>query len=162
MINVILFEPEIPENTGNIARTCVGFNANLHLIRPYGFILSSKKVKRSGVDYWDKLKLFEYDSFDHFVEKNNNPDIIIYTRYGTKSPSDIDYDTKQQVFIMFGRESSGIPDEIKKKYSNWTRIPTSKNIRSLNLSNTVAIAVYEIAKQMNYFGLEIKEPHKKI
>lgn len=161
MINIILFEPEIPENTGNIARTCVGFNAKLHLIRPYGFIMSSKKLRRSGVDYWDKLNLLEYDCFEDFVLKNNNPNIYIYTRYGNLKPNEINYQNDKEIYLMFGKESSGIPDDIKNKYRNWLRIPTSKNIRSLNLSNTVAIAIYEVSKQLDFRSLELLEPHKR-
>lgn len=165
MINIVLFEPEIPENTGNIARSCVGFNANLHLIRPYGFILSNANLKRSGVDYWDKLNLFQYDNFDDFIQKNNNPNIFIFSRYGSKSPDQIDFknekDNNDNLYIMFGKESSGVDKEILKKYyKNLLRIPTSKNVRSLNLSNTVAIALYEISKQLNYEDLELNEPHK--
>lgn len=162
MLNIILFQPEIPANTGNIARTCIGFNARLHLIRPYGFILSDSNLKRSGVDYWDKLELYEYDTFDDFLEKNNHPNIFIYTRYGSKKPNEINYSKNDDIYIMFGKESTGVPKIILNKYiNNLIRIPTSKNIRSLNLSNTVAIACYEVLKQFNYQGLENLEPHKK-
>lgn len=162
-INVILFEPEIAENTGNIARTCVAFNAKLHLIRPYGFFLNDKKIKRSSVNYWEHLMLFEYDCFEEFLSKNNNPKIFIYTRYGNHKPSDINYyKDSDEIFIMFGRESTGVGEEILKKFKDsLIRVPTSSNVRSINLSNTVAIALYEIIKQNHYKDLEIFEPHKK-
>ncbi|MGL4948016.1 MAG: tRNA (cytidine(34)-2'-O)-methyltransferase [Mycoplasma sp.] len=160
-INVILFEPEIPENTGNIARSCVGFGATLHLIRPYGFILNSSKLKRSGVNYWENLNYHEYDSFDQFLEMNNNPErIIIYSRYGKQNPSNIKLEKDQEVFIMFGKESSGVPNEILEKYLNYlVRVPTTPLIRSLNLSNTVAIALYEVSKQNDFEELSLDEPH---
>lgn len=161
-LNVVLFEPEIPENTGNIARSCVGFNATLHLIRPYGFILSNQKLKRSGVDYWQYLDLKQYDCFDDFLKQNNYPKLYIYTRYGFKKPNDFSYDNDQEIFLMFGKESSGIPKEILSNYKETLiRIPTSNHIRSLNLSNTVAIALYEVVKQLDYNELENIEPHKK-
>lgn len=161
MINIILFEPEIPENTGNIARSCVGFNARLHLIRPYGFILSNKHLIRSGVDYWDKLELFQYDSFDEFLAKNNYPNIYIYTRYGNHTPNQINFKDMSNIYLMFGKESKGVPKQILTQYkNNLLRIPTSNNIRSLNLSNTVAIAIYEVVKQKSYDNLELIEPHK--
>ncbi|MGL4950921.1 MAG: tRNA (cytidine(34)-2'-O)-methyltransferase, partial [Mycoplasma sp.] len=137
-INVILFEPEIPENTGNIARSCVGFNATLHLIRPYGFILNSSKLKRSGVNYWDHLKYHEYDSFEEFLSKNKHPEkILIYSRYGKKLPNEFTFKRHDDVFIMFGKESTGVPVEILNKYQDHlVRVPTSDLIRSLNISNT--------------------------
>lgn len=162
-INVILFEPEIAENTGNIARTCVGFDVTLHLIRPYGFFLSDKIIKRSAANYWQHLTYHEYNCFDDFIKQNNNPNIFIYTRYGNKKPSDIDYKKEKEIFLMFGKESTGVKKEILDLYkSNLIRIPTTKNIRSLNLANTVAIAIYEVIKQNNYNNLEFLEPHKKI
>lgn len=162
-INVVLFEPEIAENTGNIARTCVGFDVTLHLIRPYGFFLNDKTIKRSAANYWEHLTYYEYDCFDDFIKQNNNPNIYIYTRYGNNKPSDINYKEYKEVFLMFGKESTGVKKEILDLYkSNLIRIPTTKNIRSLNLSNTVAIAIYEVVKQNNYDKLEFLEPHKKI
>ncbi|MGL4951425.1 MAG: tRNA (cytidine(34)-2'-O)-methyltransferase [Mycoplasma sp.] len=160
-INIILFEPEIPENTGNIARSCVAFNATLHLIRPYGFILNSSKLKRSGVNYWEHLKYKEYDSFDDFLAQNNNPDkIIMYTRYGRKKPNDIIHKKSEEVYIMFGKESTGIPIDILKQYENYmVRVPSSDLVRSLNLSNVVAIALYEVSRQNLFDDLEKLEPH---
>ena len=163
MINVILYEPEIPENTGNIARTCVAFNARLHLIRPYGFILNSSVVKRSGLDYWKNLKLFEYDCYQDFLNINKPTKIYMYTRYGTKSPENVKYDFTDDIYVMFGKESSGIDKQLlKDNKQNLIRVPTSSNVRSINLSNTVAIALYEIVKQNNYDNLCKLEPHKKL
>ena len=163
MINIILFEPEIPENTGNIARTCVAFNAKLHLIKPYGFFLTSKKLKRSGVNYWEHLKMFEYDSFDDFLQQNQNPKIYMFTRYGKKSPNEFDFKHEQEIFLMFGKESSGIDKTILKNNLDYlVRIPMSSRIRSMNLSNVVAIAIYEVAKQLNFLDLFSSEPFKKL
>ena len=163
MINVILYEPEIPENTGNIARTCVAFNARLHLIRPYGFILNSSEVKRSGLDYWKNLQLFEYDCYQDFLNINKPTKIYMYTRYGTKSPENVKYDFTDDIYVMFGKESSGIDKQLlKDNKQNLIRVPTSSNVRSINLSNTVAIALYEIVKQNNYDNLCKLEPHKKL
>ncbi len=160
-INVILFEPEIAENTGNIARTCVGFDVTLHLIRPYGFFLNDKKLARSAANYWPFLKYHEYDCFEDFIEKNQPKQIYIYTRHGTKAPDAFKYHQDEQIYLMFGKESTGVPKEILKQHlDTLIRVPTTKNIRSLNLSNTVAIAVYEVIKQNNYDGLEPFEPHK--
>lgn len=160
MINIVLFKPEIPENTGNIARTCVAFNAKLHLIRPYGFILNSKQVKRSGLDYWKSLQLFEYDCYEEFLQKNNYPKIFMFTRYGDRKPCDFKYE--DDIYLMFGSESSGIDKEILLSNQNHLiRVPTSANVRSINLSNTVAIAVYEVIRQNNFDSLELLEPHKK-
>ena len=164
MLNIILFEPEIAGNTGNIARTCIGLNCNLHLIRPYGFILNDKNVKRAGVDYWDKLTLFEYDSFDDFLSKNEiNDNLYIITRHGKRTPDKIDYPKDDKpLYLMFGKESAGLPEPIMKKYLNYSvRIP-SINVRSLNLSNCVAIFAYLYAQHNEFQGLDIQETIKKI
>lgn len=163
MLNIVLFEPEIPENTGNIARTCVGFNAQLHLIRPYGFFLNNKKLIRSGIDYWQSLKLYEYDDFNDFVSKNKPQEIYYITRYGKHLPNEIKFDINKNTFLVFGKESSGIDKKIlKENYNNTIRIPSSKNVRSMNLSNCVAIMAYEVLKQNSYNELSIEEPHKNL
>ena len=162
-LHIVLFEPEIPQNTGNIARTCVGFNAKLHLIRPYGFILSDKNLKRSGVDYWDHLELEEHDCYEDFVKTLKDGDEVYYiTRYGKQTLSDIKkIDKKHDVYLMFGRESTGIPKQILQAHKDHTiRIPSSKNVRSLNLSNCVAICAYHIIELDNFSNLEKLEPHK--
>lgn len=162
-IHIVLFEPEIPQNTGNIARTCVGFNANLHLIRPYGFVLSDKNLKRSGCDYWNHLKLTEHDCYEDFIKTIKPNDAVYYiTRYGKHLPNAIKKPKSNgDIYLMFGKESTGITKSILVKNKKHTiRIPSSKNVRSLNLSNCVAICIYEVAKLNNFANLYKLEPHK--
>lgn len=145
-LNIVLFEPEIPENTGNISRSCVGFNAKLHLIRPFGFILDDKRMKRAGLDYWDFLIKQEYDNWDDFESKNilnRNSKIFLITKFGEKKLSDLenkDFENFENIYFVFGKETKGLSSEIMKKYENNQRkINMNSNIRSFNLSNTVAI-----------------------
>lgn len=161
MINVVLFEPEIPENTGNIMRTCAGTEAKLHLIRPLGFALNEGIVKRSAVNYMDKVNYTLYDDFDDFVEKNPG-EYYFFTRYGKKPHSEIDFtDKSKNIYLIFGKESTGIPKEILRKYlDRCIRIPCSDDIRCLNVSNCVAIAVYEVLRQQDYNDLLRYEPFK--
>jgi tRNA (cytidine/uridine-2'-O-)-methyltransferase len=147
MLNIVLVEPRIPQNTGNIARVCVGLNASLHLIEPFGFTLSDKYVKRAGMDYWDKLSLFTYRNLEHFWQTHpfNNRHFLATTKTNTQY-FDIDYKTND--FIYFGREDAGLDEKLINKYSNQTiTIPMSKDIRSINLSNSVSIIAYEIVRQ---------------
>lgn len=162
MINVVLFEPEIPQNTGNIMRTCVATNATLHLIKPLGFKIDDKTLIRSGVNYIDKLKWFVYENYDDFLSKNSNGIFYYLTRYGHKPPSEFDFSDKSaNIYFVFGKESTGIPKSILKPHiDNCIRLPMSNNVRSLNLSNTVAIMVYEALKAQNYPDLFFDEPHK--
>lgn len=162
MINVVLFEPEIPQNTGNIMRTCVATNATLHLIKPLGFKIDDKTLIRSGVNYIDKLKWFVYENYDDFLSKNSNGIFYYLTRYGHKPPSEFDFSDKSaNIYFVFGKESTGIPKSILKPHiDNCIRLPMSNNVRSLNLSNTVAIMVYEALKAQNYPDLYFDEPHK--
>ena len=153
-INIVLHEPEIPQNTGNIARTCAATGASLHIIEPMGFKIDDKKLKRAGLDYWDKLDITYYKNYEDFLQKR--PDAINNTYYfSTKSLNsytDIEY--CDNVYIMFGKETKGIPEDIL--YDNrdfCVRIPMRDTIRSLNLSNSVAIAVYEIIRQKGFDGL---------
>lgn len=160
MINIVLYEPEIPQNTGNIMRTCVATNSKLHLIRPLGFSLDNHTIKRSGVNYIDKLNYQIYDDFDDF-KKNNVGTYYFFTRYGNKAHSEFNYDINEKIYLIFGKESTGIPKNILKEYiNNCSRIPMSENVRALNLSNSVAIAIYEVLRQNNYQNLLKKEPHK--
>ena len=153
-INIVLHEPEIPQNTGNIARTCAATGASLHLIRPMGFEVDDKKLKRAGLDYWNKLDITYYDGLDDFFAKHPEAKENIYY-FSTKAPkayTEISY--PEEVFIMFGKESRGLPEELL--HSNpqrCVRIPMLNELRSLNLSNSVAIAVYEILRQTNFEGL---------
>ena len=161
MINIVLYEPEIPGNTGNIMRTCVATGAKLHLIEPLGFKLDSASIKRSGVNYIDKLEYQVYKNLDEFLEKNKG-DYYFFTRYGKKEHSSCNYsDVKKNIYLFFGKESTGIPKEILKNYlDRCYRIPTTSNVRSLNLSNCVAIVVYEVLRQQDYPNLSRVEPHK--
>lgn len=162
MINVVLFEPEIPQNTGNIMRTCVATNTTLHLIKPLGFKIDDKTLIRSGVNYIDKLKWFVYENYDDFLNKNSNGVFYYLTRYGHKPPSKFDFSDKSaNIYFAFGKESTGIPKSILKPHiDNCIRLPMSNNVRSLNLSNTVAIMVYDALKAQNYPDLYFDEPHK--
>lgn len=161
MINVVLYEPEIPANTGNIMRTCVATNTHLHLIKPLGFSLEEKYIKRCGAGYIDKCKYTLYENIDEFFSKNKG-EYYFFTRYGNKPHSNIDYSKKDEnIYFIFGKESTGIPLNILKPYiDNCIRIPMTKDVRALNLSNTVAIAVYEALRQQDYNDLLYYEPHK--
>lgn len=153
MINIVLYEPEIPGNTGNIMRSCVGANAELHLIKPLGFSLKENYIKRSGVNYIDKCRYKLYETIDEFFEKNEG-DFYFLTRYGNKTPDQFKYDRKKNIYFIFGKESTGIPKNILQKHLNkCIRLPMSDNVRSLNLSNSVAIMIYEYLRQNNYEGL---------
>lgn len=162
MINVVLYEPEIPENTGNIMRTCVATNAKLHLIYPLGFIFDEKRLKRSGANYIDKVHYETYDDFDDFVRKNRDGEFYFFTRYGTKSYSEIDFsDVNKNYYLVFGKESTGIPKEIlKNNIDKCYRIPTSQNVRALNLSNCVALTAYEALRQQDFPNLLRSDPFK--
>ncbi len=161
MINVVLYELEIPQNTGNIMRTCAGTGAKLHLIKPFGFSLDESKIKRSGVNYLEHCDYEVYENFSDFKSKNKG-EYYYLTRYGKKPHTSFDYsDESKNIYIIFGKESTGIPKEIlKEDLDHCMRIPMNTNIRSLNLSNTVAIMVYEILRQRNFSGLLTKEPFK--
>lgn len=156
-LNIVLVEPEIPQNTGNIARTCAATGGKLHLVHPLGFRIDEKQVKRAGLDYWDKLDIEEHISFNKFLEKyppeNNN--MFFVTTKGKHVYSEEIYTNLDEIFILFGKETKGLPEEILKKYLNKTiRIPMKKHLRSLNLSNSVAIVVYEILRQKKFLELE--------
>ena len=156
-LNVVLVEPEIPQNTGNIARTCAAIGAKLHLVKPLGFEITDKYLKRAGLDYWDKLEIEEHENFKEFLNKyppeNNN--MYFVTTKGKKVYSDVDYSKFDEVFVLFGKETKGLPEDILKKYFDTAiRIPMRENLRSLNLSNSVAIVVYDILRQVNFDGLE--------
>lgn len=155
IMNIILLEPEIPANTGNIGRTCVATGTKLHLIEPMGFRLNEKQIKRAGLDYWDKLNLAVYDNFEDFLLKNNNPIIYMATTKATKAYTEAQYDPNS--YIMFGKESAGIPEEVLvANKENCIRIPMAEDIRSLNLGNSVSIILYEALRQNNFKGMELK------
>ena len=161
MINIVLFEPEIPGNTGNIMRTCVATDTKLHLIKPLGFSLDEKSLRRSGVNYIDKLEYEVYENFQDFESKNKGT-YYFYTRYGHKPHSDFDYsNVDEEIYLIFGKESTGIPKEILKTHiDNCVRIPMTSNVRSLNLSNCCALVLYEVLRQQGYRNLLFDEPHK--
>lgn len=160
MLNIVLYEPEIPQNTGNIMRTCVAVGANLHLIEPLGFKLNESTIKRSGVNYIDKLNYYVYKNWDEFINKNKG-EYYFFTRYGNKPHSDFDFSDKKDIYLIFGKESTGIPKEILRNHlDRCMRLPMTANVRSLNLSNCCAIAIYEVLRQKNYEGLLGEEPHK--
>lgn len=152
-INIVLLEPENPLNTGALGRTCSVSGAKLHLIRPLGFHLDEKSIKKAGLDYWKTLDVKIYDSFDDFVHKNNNPKIYMATTKALYTYCDVKYES--DCFIMFGKESAGIPEEILKNYRNTCiRIPMLAKKRSINLATSASIILYEALRQRNFEGLE--------
>lgn len=163
-VHIVLFQPEIPPNTANIMRTCVASNSALHLIHPLGFQLDYKKneLRRSSTQYIDDVELYEYDNFEQFIEKNRPEKIGLLTRYGRKTYDQLQPEVNDDYYIMFGKESTGIPKEILEKYKDKTfRIPMAENMRSLNLSNCAALVCYELHRQTGFGGLEVTEPHRK-
>ena len=154
-MNIVLHEPEIPANTGNIGRTCVATGTSLHLIKPLGFDISDKAERRAGMDYWKELDLHVYENFEEFVEKNPGARIYMATTKARKAYTEVEY--KGNDFIMFGKESAGIPEEILVKYEDTSvRIPMIGEIRSLNLSNSVSIILYEALRQQDFEGMRLK------
>jgi tRNA (cytidine/uridine-2'-O-)-methyltransferase len=162
MNHIVLYQPEIPQNTGNIMRTCVATNTKLRLIKPLGFKIDDAHLKRSGVNYIDKLEYEVYENFEDFKSKNKGK-YYYFTRYGHKPHTSFDYSNKENedLYFIFGKESTGIPKEIlKDDLEHCMRIPMTVNVRSLNLSNCVAICTYEVLRQQNYNDLLREEPHK--
>ena len=156
-LNIVLVEPEIPQNTGNIARTCAAIGAKLHLVKPLGFEISDKYLKRAGLDYWDKLEIEEHNNLHSFLEKykpeENN--MFFVTTKGKHCYSDVDYSKLDNIFLLFGKETKGLPESLLTKYiDNAIRIPMRKSLRSLNLSNSVAIVAYEVFRQVGFQNLE--------
>ena len=156
MLNIVLLEPEMPANTGNIGRTCCATGTRLHLIEPMGFRINDKMLKRAGLDYWEHLDVTVYDCLDDFFEKN--PDAVgkmfMATTKSKKNYSDVSY--PDNAYIMFGKESAGIPEKILvDNQDTCIRIPMNENIRSLNLSNSVAIVLYEALRQNDFAGMEL-------
>ncbi|MGN0395526.1 MAG: tRNA (uridine(34)/cytosine(34)/5-carboxymethylaminomethyluridine(34)-2'-O)-methyltransferase TrmL [Coprococcus sp.] len=153
MLNIVLHEPEIPANTGNIGRTCVAAGARLHLIEPMGFKINEKQVKRAGLDYWNKLDVTIYDNFEDFLQKNPGAKLYMATTKAKQKYTDVKFE--ENAYIMFGKESAGIPEEILLDYKETAiRIPMYPDIRSLNLGNSVAIVLYEALRQQEFAGLE--------
>jgi len=153
-LNIVLYQPEIPPNTGNIARTCAITGTKLHLIKPLGFSIDDKYVKRAGLDYWHLLDLEVHESLELFLEKYGNEKLFLSTTKGSKCYSNVEY--TDNCFIIFGRETAGLPDSIHERYKkNRIKIPMRdiEDARSLNLSNSVAIVLYEALRQLNFFDL---------
>lgn len=154
-LNIVLVEPEIPQNTGNIARTCAATGAKLHLVRPLGFEPDDKKLKRSGLDYWWLLTdIIYYDSLDDFLNQHSNDQLFYYTTKAPKAHTEVDY--PDEVYFLFGKETKGLPEWLLKEHydDRCVRIPMISEARSLNLSNSVAVAAYEFLRQKGYGGLE--------
>ncbi len=152
-MHIVLHQPEIPQNTGNIGRTCVATNTSLHLIEPLGFMINEKALRRAGMDYWENLDVSRYINYEDFLAKHPGAKIWYATTKATHSYSDVSFGMDD--FIMFGKESAGIPEEILvENEENCIRIPMGNDIRSLNLSNSVAIVLYEALRQNNFEGLE--------
>ena len=153
MINIVLYSPEIPQNTGNISRTCAVTGAKLHIIKPIGFEISDRTLKRAGLDYWDSLDVTYYENYEDFLGQNKNAELYFFSSHAEKSFSEVTY--PDGVYLVFGRESVGLPRElVEANIERALRIPMRKTLRCLNLSNSVAIAVYEVLRQQNYIGLE--------
>ena len=162
MNHIVLFEPEIPQNTGNIMRTCVATDTKLHLIKPLGFSIDDAHLKRSGVNYIDKLEYEVYENFEDFQKKNTGV-YYYFTRYGHKPHTSFNYQNPEgkDLYFIFGKESTGIPKEIlQKDLEHCMRIPMTDKVRALNVSNAVAIVIYEALRQQDYNDLLREEPHK--
>ena len=156
-LNIVMVEPEIPQNTGNIARTCAAIGAKLHLVHPLGFSISEKAVKRAGLDYWDKLEIEEHISFKEFLNKYNpeTHNMFFATTKGKHVYTDPPYEEMDDIYLLFGKETKGLPEDTLLKYIDKTiRIPMRHTLRSLNLSNSVAIVAYEVLRHKNFSGLE--------
>ncbi len=161
-LHIVLVEPEIPQNTGNIARTCAATGAVLHLVHPLGFSIADRYLKRAGLDYWDKVEVIEHDSLQAFLDAFPPEQHSMFFA-STKAPfcyADIDYTTCDEVFILFGKETKGLPEDLLSQYLNQTiRIPMRETLRSLNLSNSVAIVIYEILRQTGFRDLQLKSSY---
>lgn len=156
-LNIVMVEPEIPQNTGNIARTCAAIGAKLHLVKPLGFEISDKYLKRAGLDYWDKLTIEMHENLQEFLEKYppEENDMYFATTKGKQCYSDMDYIKSEEVFLLFGKETKGLPEDLLQKHiENTIRIPMKEHLRSLNLSNSVAIVAYEVFRQVGFEQLE--------
>ena len=154
VLNIVLVEPQIPQNTGNIARTCAVTGARLHIVRPMGFVIDDKKLKRAGLDYWDKLDVTFYDGLDDFFARNSG-DFYYFTTKGLHRHSDVAY--PDGCYIFFGREDAGLPESLLfENPGTAVRIPMRPTLRSLNLSNSVAIAAYEVLRQWDYPDMQAK------
>ena len=150
-INIVLYSPEIPQNTGNISRTCAGTGASLHIIKPIGFEITDRTLKRAGLDYWDKLEIYYYENYEEFLEKHGGKEMYFFSSKGKKCYCDVEY--PDEVFLVFGKETAGLPEELlEANIEKVLRIPMLDNRRCLNLSNAVAVAAYEALRQNGFEG----------
>ncbi len=151
-LNLVLVEPEIPQNTGNVARTCAVTGAALHLVKPMGFEIDDKKLKRAGLDYWDKLDITYYESLDDFLKQTEHENLFFFSTKAKKAHSEIIY--PKRCFLVFGKETAGLPKQLlRENMHRSVRIPMREELRCLNLSNSVAIGAYEVLRQQGYPGL---------
>ena len=158
-INIVLIEPEIPQNTGNIARTCAATGASLHLVKPMGFTPDATKLKRAGLDYWDKLDITYYENLDEFLTLHKDKHLYFFTSKAAQNHTKVNY--PEEVYLVFGKETAGLPEWlIKERYENSVRIPMLPGLRCLNLSNAAAVAVYEVLRQRDFVTLS-EEGHLK-
>ena len=154
-INIVLLEPEIPQNTGNISRTCAATGSSLHLIEPFGFEINDRHLKRAGLDYWQYLDIHYYKNLEDFYTKNSDGSFYYFSTKAAKRYTDISYNGR--VYLFFGRETKGLPEQLLlKNKENCVRIPMLGELRSLNLSNSAAIAVYEVLRQRDFEGMTLK------
>jgi len=155
MLNVVLIEPEIPQNTGNIARTCAAVGARLHLVEPMGFKVSDAKLKRAGLDYWYHLDITYYENTDDFFERNKNQNLYFFSSFATKLYSEMQYG--ENPYLIFGKETAGVSEDILKQHLDFcVRIPMKDSLRCLNVSNAAAIGIYEVLRQTNFEGLKFE------
>lgn len=161
--HIVLFQPQIPQNTGNIARTCAATNAPLHIIRPMGFPIDDKKMKRAGLDYWDKLEVYYYDSLEAFLKSIGTGRLHLITKFAEKTYAEADYATGDDHYFIFGREDTGLPEAFMREHADaCLRIPMNDaHVRSLNVSNTVCLIVYEALRQQGFSGLELSHTYDK-
>ncbi len=154
-INIVLYSPEIPQNTGNISRTCAVTGAALHIIKPIGFEISDRTLKRAGLDYWDKLDVTYYENYEDFLSKNRGANLCFFSAKGVHNFTEVTY--PETVYLVFGKESSGLPEDLVRENLDRTyRIPMKADCRCLNLSNAAAVAVYEVLRQRNFDGLSFE------
>lgn len=155
-LNIVLVEPEIPSNTGNISRTCAVTGASLHLVHPLGFDISEKQVRRAGLDYWDSLDIYEYQSFDEVLNKNSGGKFFYCSTKAENNYAQVDYTScGDKIFLVFGKETKGLDENLlRAHYDDCIRIPMRSEMRSLNLSNSVAIVAYEVLRQFDFAGLK--------
>ncbi len=154
VLNIVLVEPEIPQNTGNIARTAAAVGARLHIVKPIGFEITDKRLKRAGLDYWDKLDIHYYENLNEFFENNKGGKFYFFSTKALNTFSDIQYEN--EVFLVFGKETKGLPEQLlKENRDSCVRLPMRGIIRSLNLSNAVAVGTYEVLRQWSFPQLEL-------